>query len=146
MKAKAGAKKAGDAASKPAAPKPPALKKAAVKREVLRTEELREFYLQTVRPYLASNGQKGRLADATESSRAFTQMRATLPVELHEILKSLQQSCEDLRQFNEQKRLNRWLHYWLALHIPFSIGLFVLFVFHVLMSLRVVPWNLPFKL
>lgn len=146
MKAKAGGGKPSGEASKPAAPKPPALKKAATKREVLRTEELRNFYLQTVRPYLASSGRDGRLADSTESSRAFTQMRATLPVELHEILESLQQYCEELRQFNEQRRLHRWLHYWLALHIPFSIGLFVLFVFHVVMSLRVVPWNFPFKL
>lgn len=146
MKAKAGGGKSGGAASKPAAPKPPAPKKASVKREVLRTEELRDFYLQTVRPYLASSGRDGRLADSTESSRAFTQMRATLPVELHETLESLQQYCDELRQFNEQRRLHRWLHYWLALHIPFSIGLFVLFVFHVLMSLRVVPWNFPFKL
>ncbi len=146
MKAKAGGGKSGGEAKKPAAPKPPAPKKAAVKREVLRTAELRDFYLQTVRPYLASSGRDGRLADSTESSRAFTQMRATLPVELHETLESLQQYCEELRQFSEQRRLHRWLHYWLALHIPFSIGLFVLFVFHVVMSLRVVPWNFPFKL
>jgi hypothetical protein len=146
MKAKAGGGKPGGAASKPAAPKPPAPKKAAAKREVLRTDELRDFYLQTVRPYLTSSGRGGRLSDSTESSRAFTQMRATLPVELHETLESLQQYCEELRQFAEQRRLHRWLHYWLALHIPFSIGLFVLFVFHVVMSLRVVPWNFPFKL
>ena len=145
MKAKAGAGKKGGAAGKPAAPKPPVPKKATVKREILRTDELRDFYMQTVRPFLSGSGREGRLADATETSRAFTQMRATLPVELHEALEALQQHCEEHRQFCEQERIHRWLHYWLALHIPFSIGLLVLFVFHVVMSLRVVPWNSPFK-
>jgi hypothetical protein len=138
MKAKAGGGSQASAPPKSAAPKPPAPRKAAAKREVLRIGELRDFYLQTVRPYLAGNAREGRLSDPTETSRAFTQMRATLPVELHEILETLQQYCEEHRQFSEQVRIHRWLHYWLALHIPFSIGLFVLFVFHVLMSLRAI--------
>lgn len=147
MKAKASGGGKAAKGSNPDKPKPPpAPRKAAVRREILRTEELRDFYLGTVRPFLAGDGRQGRLADATESLRAFTQMRATLPVELHRILESLQLYCDEHRQFSKQYQLHRWLHYWLALHIPFSIGLLVLFVFHVVMSLRVVPWNFPFKL
>ena len=145
MKGKAGAAK--PKAAKPAVKKPPALvkKKAPVKRPVLRTEELRSFYLNTVRPFLAGNGRKGRLADVTEASRAFTQMRGTLPVELHGTLESLQAFCEEQRQFGEQIRIRAWLHYWLAIHIPFSIALFVLFVAHVVLALRVVPWDFPIR-
>lgn len=145
MKAKAGAGGAG--AKKPAAKKPPALvkKKMPAKRPVLRTSELRSFYLNTVRPFLAGNGRSGRLADITEASRAFAQMRGTLPVELHNTLESLQSFCEEQRQFAEQIRIRAWLHYWLAIHIPFSIALFVLFVAHVVLALRVVPWDFPIR-
>lgn len=134
-------------AAKPAAKKPPApVKKKVVKRQpVLRTEELRSFYLKTVRPFLVSSGRKGRLADITEASRAFTQMRGTLPVELHPTLESLQAFCEEHRQFAEQIRIRAWLHYWLAIHIPFSIALFVLFIAHVVLALRVVPWDFPIR-
>jgi len=152
MKSKAGAttaKPAGDkpSAAKPAARKPPApvKKKVVVRRPVLRTAELRTFYLKTVRPFLAGNGRSGRLADITEASRAFAQMRGTLPVELHETLESLQAFCEEHRQFTEQLRIRAWLHYWLAIHIPFSIALFVLFAAHVILALRVVPWDFPIR-
>ena len=147
MKGKAGAGAAKPKAAKPAAKKPPApvKKKAAVKRPVLRTEELRSFYLTTVRPFLAGSGKKGRLSDITEASRAFAQMRGTLPVELHNTLESLQAFCEEHRQFTEQIRIRAWLHYWLAIHIPFSIALFVLMAAHIVLALRVVPWDFPIR-
>tara|TARA_R110002072_G_scaffold173600_2_gene328262 strand:- start:19336 stop:21669 length:2334 start_codon:yes stop_codon:yes gene_type:complete len=147
MKGKAGAGAAKPAVAKPAAKKPPApvKKKTVVKRPVLRTEELRSFYLTTVRPFLAGSGKKGRLADITEASRAFAQMRGTLPVELHNTLESLQAFCEEHRQFTEQIRIRAWLHYWLAIHIPFSIALFVLMAAHIVFALRVVPWDFPIR-
>ncbi len=147
MKGKAGGGAAKPQAAKPAAKKPPApvKKKAIVKRPVLRTAELRSFYLTTVRPFLAGSGKTGRLADITEASRAFAQMRGALPVELHETLESLQAFCEEHRQFTEQIRIRAWLHYWLAIHIPFSIALFVLMAAHVVLALRVVPWNFPIR-
>ncbi len=147
MKSKAGGGAATPKVAKPAAKKPPApvKKKTVVKRPVLRTEELRSFYLATVRPFLAGNGKKGRLADITEASRAFAQMRGTLPVELHETLESLQAFCEEHRQFTEQIRIRAWLHYWLAIHIPFSIALFVLMAAHIVLALRVVPWDFPIR-
>lgn len=137
----AGGKPKSSAKKPPVTPK----KKSAAKRPILRTDELREFYLTTARPYLAGDGRSGRLADSTEASRAFTQMRATLPVELHETLGILQSRCDEHRQFAEQQRIHRWLHCWLALHIPFSMALFVLFAAHVIVSLRVVPWQFPFR-
>jgi len=146
MKSKAGGGSKPKAA-KPAVKKPPSpiKKKAAVKRPVLRTEELRSFYLTTVRPYLAGSGKKSRLADITEAARAFAQMRGTLPVELHKTLESLQAYCEEHRQFTEQIRIRAWLHYWLAIHIPFSIALFVLMAAHIVLALRVVPWDFPIR-
>jgi histone H1/5 len=133
------------APKKAAVKKPPVPKKKAVKKKspVLRTDELRAFYLNQVRPYLQSNGKQGRLADKTESNRAFTAMRATLPVELHDTLSSLRGRCDENRQFALQQRIHNWLHYWLALHIPFSIALFVLAAVHIVVALRVIPWEFP---
>jgi hypothetical protein len=155
MKAKAGgAAKAApakpapakEAAKKKAAVKKPAIpkKKAAKKKSpVLRTDELRKFYLDQVRPYLVSDGKAGRLSDTTEANRAFTAMRAALPVELHDTLGALREHCDEHRQFADQQRIHNWLHYWLALHIPFSIALYVLAAVHIVMALRVIPWQLP---
>ncbi|MFP6765314.1 MAG: hypothetical protein VB858_16920, partial [Planctomycetaceae bacterium] len=116
-------------------------KKTAVKVQVLRTKELREFYLQEVRPYLAGHPREGRFSSRRESNRAFSQMRSTLPVELHDSLSALQARSDEHRQFAEQERIHHWLHYWLILHIPFSMVLYVLMVVHILMALRVVPFS-----
>ena len=139
------------AAPKPAvAPKPPAPKvappapvaiKKAAKTQALRTEELHRFYMKVARPFLNSNGRHGALSNAIDATREFNQMRASLPVELHEALETLQERCDEHRQFASLERIHHWLHYWLALHIPFSIALFVFFIVHVLVALRVVPWS-----
>jgi hypothetical protein len=73
--------------------------------------------------------------------RWFSQLQADLPPELHETLQELNDLCEERRQFNTQLRLHRWLQAWLIFHIPPSIALLVLFVAHVLMALRVVPFG-----
>ena len=142
--AKAPAAASAETAPKPkkaAAPKANIEKKSTAKIPILRTKELREFYLGEVRPYLAGNPRQGRLSSRRESNRAFSQMRGTLPVELHETLSALQARSDEHRQFAEQQRLHRWLHYWLALHIPFSMMLYVLMVVHIIMALRVVPFS-----
>jgi hypothetical protein len=108
----------------------------------IQISELRDFHLKIVRPYL-DNGispQHG-LNELITARRLFGQLKADLPAELHEILEQLAAFCEERRQFAVQKRLHRWMHWWLILHIPPSIALLVLFVAHVVMSLRVVPFG-----
>ena len=39
------------------------------------------------------------------------------------------------------RTIHRWLHGWLYLHVPVSASLLVLFIIHVVISLRVVPWD-----
>ena len=104
--------------------------------------ELRDFHLKIVRPYLDKglSPQHG-LSEAITARRLFAQLRSDLPAELHEVLGQLEAFCEERRQFAMQKRLHRWMHWWLILHIPPSIALMVLFVAHVVVSLRVVPFG-----
>ncbi len=117
--------------AKTAAPIPPAL-----------LAELRDFHIRVVRPFL-SNGRspQHRLDDDIAARRVFAQLRSDLPAELHDSLQELEDLCDERRQFNTQLRLHRWLHWWLILHIPPSIALMVLFVAHVIVSLRVVPFG-----
>ena len=117
--------------AKLAAPIPPAL-----------LAELKDFHLRVVRPFL-NNGRSPqyRLDDDIAARRVFAQLRSDLPAELHDVLLQLQNLCDERRQFNTQLRLHRWMHWWLILHIPPSIALMVLFVAHVIVSMRVVPFG-----
>ena len=102
---------------------------------------LRTFHIDVVRPFLISGrSPKRRLEDSDSARQLFAQMRTELPAELHDALQQLFVLCEERRQFNTQLRLHRWLHWWLLVHIPPSIALLVLFVAHVVVSLRVVPF------
>jgi hypothetical protein len=119
------------APAKVAAPVPPAL-----------LAEHRDFHIRVVRPFLSTGrSSQYRLDDGNAARRVFAQLRSDLPAELHDSLQELEDLCEERRQFNTQLRLHRWLHWWLILHIPPSIALLVLFVAHVIVSLRVVPFG-----
>lgn len=143
MKAKAGAGAAAPAVAKPAAAPvaaPVIVTKQAVNAPLHRTDELRQFYVTMLRPFLNGDGRTGRFANPNDSKREFARMRDILPVELHDSLAALEIRCDEHRQFTQLERIHHWLHYWLMLHIPFSIALLALFVVHVIVALRVVPW------
>jgi hypothetical protein len=129
----------------PAAKPSPAIKPAAAKptsKPVLRTSDLKQFYLRTVRPFLAPGSRpRGPLASPADSDRLFAQVRSDVPVELHAVLQQLADSCEDRRQFHTQQRIQRWLHAWLLIHVPSSVALLVLLAAHAIVALRVVPWG-----
>jgi len=111
-------------------------------RQVIRTEELKVFFLKTVRPFLSVNSSsRFPLARSDRRRAAFEHMRVVLPAELHETLDQLEQFCEQRSQLHQLTAIHRWLHGWLYLHVPISAALLVLFVFHVVISLRVVPWE-----
>ncbi|HCD02662.1 MAG: hypothetical protein VX311_08280 [Planctomycetota bacterium] len=114
----------------------------AAPRAVIRTEELKSFYLKTVRPFLAiSSRGDSPLAQSDRRRAAFGQMRVDLPSELQDVLEQLEQFCDERSQLHRLRTIHRWLHGWLFLHVPVSASLLVLFIVHVVISLRVVPWE-----
>jgi len=122
---------------KRSAPKP-----AAEERKVIRTDELKAFYLKTIRPFLGlSSSHNAPLSRADRRRAAFRKMRADLPSELHQALVQLEEFCDRRSQLHRLATIHRWLHGWLYLHVPVSAALLILFVAHVVMSLRVVPWE-----
>jgi hypothetical protein len=107
-----------------------------------RADEVRAFYFAEVRPFLDDRSRcRGPLGAETRSRGMFAQLRASLAAELHPALEHLENSCDQRRQFERQRTLHRWLHGWLLVHIPATLVLLVLFVAHVVMALRVVPWS-----
>ncbi|MFM7058863.1 MAG: hypothetical protein ACKO2P_18280 [Planctomycetota bacterium] len=105
-----------------------------------------EFYVSRVRPYLMEHGSGGvvrrsQFTTEMETNRVFHEQRALLPKSLHGGLDELREAVEVRRQLEQQRRLLRWMHWWLMLHVPASILLLVFLAAHVLMALRVVPWQ-----
>ena len=98
---------------------------------------LRRFYVQEMRPFLQNPKQRGqRLGDAQKAASAFAGLRTLLPAAGHAALEDLSDICDEARQLRRQERLHHWLHDWLLLHIPLSLGLILLGAVHAVMALR----------
>jgi hypothetical protein len=98
---------------------------------------LRSFYATEIRPFLKYSKQhKWRLADEAGANSAFSSLQTLLPKAAHATLEDLQDICEEARQLTQQERLHHWMHGWLLLHIPLSLGLIVLGAIHAVMALR----------
>ena len=97
---------------------------------------LREFYLKQIRPFLAGAAPAGPLSSAARASVAFTSVRPLVPPNLHDSLRDLEIVCEERRQLISQKKLHRWLHAWLLVHVPLSYAILVLGAAHAVGSVR----------
>jgi hypothetical protein len=97
---------------------------------------LKTFYVDHVRPYLAGETVVTSLADSVRAGSLFAQQKVQLPTPLHETLDDLERICDEVRQLHLQRRMHRWLHGWLFIHVPLSMALLVLAVAHVIVSLR----------
>jgi hypothetical protein len=98
---------------------------------------LRSFYLDEMRPFLEQQKLRGRrLADDARASSVFASLKTLLPAAAHGTLSDLEDICGEARQLLKQEQLHRWLHGWLLLHIPLSLGLILLGAIHAVMALR----------
>ena len=100
---------------------------------------LRAHYLQEVRPFLTGQPPdlSRNLFRTRESVAAYFQfLRTVIPVAAHEVLKDLEEICEERRQLAVQARLHHWLHGWLYVHVPLSMAFLVLTLIHAVVSLR----------
>jgi hypothetical protein len=106
---------------------------------------LRAVYLETIRPFLAEFRTRrsvisSPLASSEAARRLFHEKESSLPSGLHPLLKELSGYCEIRRQIEQQRRVLRWMHWWLMVHVPASMVLIVFLVAHVIMALRVIPF------
>jgi hypothetical protein len=102
-------------------------------------EALRAHYLQEIRPYLAVDAADfSRLLFGTREKVAayFAHLRTIMPVATHDVLRDLEEICEERRQLLVQRRLHLWMHTWLLIHVPLSFAFLVLTAVHAVLSLR----------
>ena len=88
-----------------------------------------------VRPFLET-GETRMLGSWQRNQWYFDDLRLRVAPELRSLVDQLDELCERRRQLNVQRRVHFWLHNWLWLHLPLSIGLMVLLVGHVITALR----------
>jgi len=100
-------------------------------------EPVRSFYSHELLPFLINpDSPDSRLADDTRAQGAFSKLRMLVPAAAHPVIANLESLCDEERQLTRQARLHRLLHTWLLVHIPLSLALLLLSVFHVVIALR----------
>ena len=106
---------------------------------VANSEPLRAFYEQHVSRFLeVDDATSLPLSREARAASLFRELKLHLPAEAHPIADRLAELCDQRRQFDIQRRLNRLLHGWLAVHLPLSAALFVLMLVHVFLALKFV--------
>jgi hypothetical protein len=100
-------------------------------------EPVRSFYSSELLPFLMNpRDSESRLADETRSQAAFTKLRMLVPAPAHPVIANLEEVCKEERQLTTQLRMHRLLHVWLLAHVPLSLALLLLSVFHAIIALQ----------
>ncbi len=101
------------------------------------TEALLAFHRRHVDPYLrAESGRDSPLKSPPRAAELFRELETQLPPDAHPIVDRIAAVCDQRRQFDLQRRLHRWLHFWLIVHVPLSAALFGLMFAHVFLALK----------
>ena len=88
------------------------------------------------RPPKATEPRRPPLGDAKVAAMIFEGVRYELDPRAHPAVAALEALCDQRRQFDRQARLQRWLHNWLAVHLPLSVALIVLMLVHAVVALK----------
>jgi len=103
--------------------------------EAIPSPAIQAALVRDIRPFLET-GERGMLGSRQRNQWYFDDLRLRVAPELRGLVDQLDELCERRRQLNVQRRMHFWLHNWLWLHLPLSIGLMVLLVGHVITALR----------
>ncbi len=76
------------------------------------------------------------VTDRQQSLQWFSRLRNACSEESGFIIDSLQQFCDQRRQFDTQSTVHRWLHAWLPVHIGLSVAVTVLLAAHIWTALK----------
>jgi len=99
--------------------------------------ELVAFRDDILLPYLQDGDRSNSpLATPTDAEQRFARLREAVPPEARQTLDRLQELAELRRRWDTQARINFWLHNWLLLHLPLSVGMTSLMVLHAVRALK----------
>ncbi len=101
------------------------------------TQILATAYASQIRDYLEF-GKKSRsaLIEQARQNQFFADLADKVDPEAHYVIGELKQWCDERRQLDHQKMLHHWLHLWLAVHLPLSLALLVIVVWHAIVATK----------
>ncbi|MFM9067295.1 MAG: hypothetical protein ACKOUR_08215, partial [Planctomycetota bacterium] len=65
----------------------------------------------------------------------FDDLRRRVRPEVATAVDQIEQLCLRRRQHQTQRRIHFWLHSWLSVHLPLSVGLMILLLAHIVIAL-----------
>ena len=99
--------------------------------------ELVAFRDDVLLPYLhAGDDSRSPLATPTDAEQRFARLREAVPPDARQTLDRLQELADLRRRWDTQARLHFWLHNWLLLHLPLSVAMSSLMVWHAVRALK----------
>lgn len=98
---------------------------------------IREFLESDGLSYLRARKGKGhRLHEQRESDGAFRTLRLSVTPKWLPRVVDLQAACDERRRCDLQTKLQHWLHGWLLIHVPVSMLLIVVTLWHAIVAVR----------
>src|SRR5262249_12517116 len=95
------------------------------------TEPLRDYFEQVITPFLQhGTAVRSPLGVPVRAASDFRELRQKLNPAAHGTVDVLEELCDRRRLFDRQARLHFWLQNWLWVHLPLSVSLVILLVWH----------------
>ena len=108
-----------------------------IMQSVAGSEPLRSFFDTVAGPFLREDGfATSPLRRTDRSAGMFADLKTKLDPRAHPVVDMIQGLCDQRRQLAEQERLTWWLHGWLIVHLPLSVGLMVLMFVHAFVAVK----------
>jgi len=102
-----------------------------------KSEIVASAYESEIRNYLEF-GNKGtsKLRDSTKQHSFFDDLGGKVVPEAKFLVNNLRSFCDERRDLDRQVKMHHWLHLWLAVHLPLSIALLVLLIWHAIVATK----------
>jgi hypothetical protein len=100
-------------------------------------EAILTFLKEEASPYLETKRGTGhRLANPRDSDVIFRQLKLNVTPKWLPRVEELQSWCDERRRMDLQTSLQHWLHGWLLIHVPVSVLLIVITLWHAIVAVR----------
>ena len=105
-------------------------------------EAIRSFLEAEALPYLKlKSGSKHRLGSQRMGDEAFRLLKLNVSPTWLSRVDELQACCDERRRTDLQTKLQHWLHGWLLIHVPISLLLIILTLWHAIVAVRLFVVN-----
>ena len=105
-------------------------------------EAICEFLKSDALPYLRlRRGDKHRLGSQRAGDEAFRLLKLGVALKWLPRVEELQACCDERRRTDLQAKLQHWLHGWLLIHVPISLLLIILTLWHAVVAVRLFVVN-----